>query len=64
MATAKKAEAKIDTIEEAGFIGDQVDFTPRANYSLQTPQDAPTPETTERVKHAETANAAKIAARK
>jgi hypothetical protein len=65
MATAKKAEApaKSEPVEEQGFSGDRVDHTPRENYTLQTPQDAPTPETTERNKQAEEANAAKIAAR-
>jgi len=28
-----------------GYSGFEVDPTPNANYSLQTPQDAPTPET-------------------
>lgn len=36
------------TLEEAtkvGFFGTEVDPTPDENYSLQTPLDAPTPET-------------------
>lgn len=59
-----EVQAKMDKVEEQGFEGTQVDMTPRENYTLQTPQDAPTPETTERVAQAEEQNADKIAARK
>ena len=60
----KEMQEREDKIEEQGFMGKQVDMTPRENYSLQTPQDAPTPETTERVKVAEELNADKMEARK
>lgn len=59
-----EVQAKMDEVEAQGFEGERVDQTPRENYTLQTPQDAPTPETTERVAQAEETNAAKIEARK
>lgn len=49
--TTKKASSgprSATTLEEAnevGFLGVEVDPTPDENYSLQTPADAPTPET-------------------
>ena len=59
-----EVQAKMDEIEEQGFEGERVDPTPRENYSLQTPQDAPVPEVEGRNKQAEEVNAAKIEARK
>lgn len=59
-----EVQAMMDEIEEQGFEGERVDPTPRENYSLETGQDAPTPETDGRNKQAEEVNAAKIAARK
>ena len=53
-----------DKVEEQGYEGHVPDETPNENYSLETPQDAPVPETTERVEQAEKANADKIALRK
>lgn len=72
MATAKKTDdagqaevqKKVDKAEEQGFEGEQVDPTPRENYTLQTPQDAPVPEVDDRNKQAAEVNAAKIEARK
>jgi hypothetical protein len=43
-ADAQDVQAKVDAAEERGFYGVEVDPTPRENYTLQTPQDAPTPE--------------------
>ena len=47
-AAAKAAEGTTTTYEEAqekGYMGWVPDPTPNENYGLQTPQDAPTPET-------------------
>lgn len=35
----------LEEAQEVGFLGVEVDPTPDENYSLQTPSDAPTPET-------------------
>lgn len=35
----------LDAALAQGYSGFEVDPTPNANYTLQTPQDAPTPET-------------------
>lgn len=40
-----QVQERMNEATEQGFIGAQVDPTPHENYSLQTPQDAPTPET-------------------
>ncbi len=39
------AQRQADEVSEQGFFGAKVDPTPDENYSLQTPPDAPTPET-------------------
>lgn len=43
-----EVQAKVTEAEEKGYEGYTPDETPNENYSLQTPQDAPTPETTVR----------------
>lgn len=40
-----QVQQKVDEAAEQGFFGTAADPTPRENYSLQTPPDAPTPET-------------------
>ncbi len=40
-----EVQANFDEAAEKGYFGYSPDPTPRENYSLQTPQDAPTPET-------------------
>lgn len=40
-----EVQAKFDEAEEKGYYGNTPDPTPNENYSLETPQDAPTPET-------------------
>ena len=40
-----EVQANMDEETEQGFRGVKVDPTPDLNYSLQTPPDAPTPET-------------------
>jgi len=40
-----EVQEKFDKLEEDGFLGTQVDPTPNENYSMETPPDAPTPET-------------------
>jgi hypothetical protein len=40
-----EVQARFDEINEKGFVGQTVDPTPPENYSTQTPDDAPTPET-------------------
>lgn len=40
-----QVQAAFDEAAEKGYFGESPDSTPRENYSLQTPQDAPTPET-------------------
>lgn len=40
-----QVQEKMDEINEQGFFGGNPDPTPRENYTLQTPPDAPTPET-------------------
>ncbi len=40
-----QVQAIVDAENEQGFRGVRVDPTPKENYSLQTPPDAPTPET-------------------
>lgn len=42
---ASEVQAAFDEAAEKGYFGESPDDTPRENYSLQTPQDAPTPET-------------------
>jgi len=42
---ADEVQATVDAENEQGFRGTKVDPTPNANYSMQTPSDAPTPET-------------------
>lgn len=41
----EKLQERVDKWEEQGYIGITPDPTPPENYTLQTPQDAPTPET-------------------
>lgn len=67
MAEQKKAPAKqqdsgedqvqqaFDEANEKGYFGTSPDKTPRENYTLQTPPDAPTPETEAAKKRAEEA---------
>ncbi len=43
--TAKELQKQADKEAEQGFSGTKVDPTPNENYSLETPPDAPTPET-------------------
>jgi hypothetical protein len=40
-----QVKAAFDEAAEKGYFGYSPDPTPRENYSLQTPPDAPTPET-------------------
>ncbi len=40
-----EVQAKFDEAAEQGYFGTSPDPTPPENYTLQTPQDAPTPET-------------------
>lgn len=40
----KQVQEAFDKANEQGFFGESPDRTPRENYTLQTPQDAPTPE--------------------
>lgn len=40
-----EVQAKMDLHTEQGFIGQTPDPTPNENYSMETPPDAPTPET-------------------
>jgi hypothetical protein len=42
---APDLQEQADEATEKGFVGESVDPTPNENYSLQTPPDAPTPET-------------------
>lgn len=42
---ASQVQAKFDEANEKGYFGYSPDDTPRENYTLQTPSDAPTPET-------------------
>lgn len=42
---AAEVQERVDEAEEQGFLGVKVDPTPNENYSMQTPPDAPTPET-------------------
>lgn len=41
----KELQETFDKANEQGFFGVEVDPTPNENYSLETPPDAPTPET-------------------
>ncbi len=40
-----EVQARSDEAAEKGYYGTVPDPTPNENYSLRTPQDAPTPET-------------------
>lgn len=40
-----QVQAAFDEANEKGYFGYSPDETPRENYTLQTPPDAPTPET-------------------
>ncbi len=42
---AAEVQERMDAITAQGFVGTKTDPTPNENYSLQTPPDAPTPET-------------------
>jgi hypothetical protein len=44
---AKDLQKAADEAAAKGFYGDKVDPTPNEHYSLETPPDAPTPETDE-----------------
>lgn len=39
-----EVQQRVDEAEKKGYEGHVPDETPNENYSLQTPQDAPTPE--------------------
>lgn len=39
-------QSKFDEADKKGYFGTTPDDTPNENYSLETPQSAPTPETT------------------
>ena len=41
----KEVQERVDAEEAQGFRGQNVDPTPNENYSMETPPDAPTPET-------------------
>jgi hypothetical protein len=41
-----EVQAMFDEAAEKGYFGYTPDETPNENYTLQTPPDAPTPETT------------------
>ena len=45
VAGARELQETFDKANEQGFFGTKVDSTPDKNYSLETPPDAPTPET-------------------
>jgi hypothetical protein len=53
---AKQIEAE----EDRGFFGREVDPTPNENYTLQTPPDAPVPETDDKARQAAQERAADI----
>lgn len=40
----KQVQKAFDEANEKGYFGYSPDETPRENYTLQTPPDAPTPE--------------------
>jgi hypothetical protein len=46
--------------EDRGFFGREVDPTPNENYTLQTPPDAPVPETDDKARRAAQERAADI----
>lgn len=41
----KQVQEAFDEANAKGYFGESPDKTPRENYTLQTPPDAPTPET-------------------
>ncbi len=43
---ADQVQQAFDEAAEKGYFGHVPDDTPNENYSLETPQDAPTPENT------------------
>jgi hypothetical protein len=49
---ADQVQAAMDEEQERGYRGTVADPTPNENYSLQTPQDAPVPETDRAAKDA------------
>lgn len=51
---------QIEAEEDRGFFGREVDPTPVENYTLQTPPDAPVPETDEGAREAARQRAAEI----
>jgi hypothetical protein len=52
MSTVPDPVYDLDAALAQGYSGFEVDPTPNENYSLQTPQDAPTPETDATAKRA------------
>jgi hypothetical protein len=63
MSTVPDPVYDLDAALAQGYSGFEVDPTPNENYSLQTPQDAPTPETDATTKRAATERAQELRVR-
>lgn len=59
-ADTKDVQAQFDEAAERGYFGLEVDPTPRENYTLQTPPDAPVPENDEKAWQAAQERAAEV----
>lgn len=56
----QQVQERVDQETDQGFFGREVDPTPVENYTLQTPPDAPVPETDEGAREAARQRAAEI----